>query len=165
MQFRKARISDIPTIQEIAEATWRPTYGHILSEEQTIYMLDMMYGTEVLERQIDSSIDFYLAEEEGNTLGYFSIEVIEPGKMKLHKIYLHPGYKSQGAGTKIIERIKEIAREKGVNQIELNVNKYNSAVQFYEKKGFIRAKEMVLDIGNGYVMDDYVMQLNLEPTQ
>ena len=151
MQFRKARISDIPTIQEIAEATWRPTYGHILSEEQTIYMLDMMYGTEVLE--------------EGDPLGYFSIEVTEPGKMKLHKIYLHPGFKSQGAGTKIIERIKEIAREKGVNQIELNVNKYNSAVQFYEKKGFIRAKEMVLDIGNGYVMDDYVMQLNLGPTQ
>ena len=53
----------------------------------------------------------------------------------------------------------------GVEQIELNVNKYNSAVQFYEKLGFFRAKEMVLDIGNGYVMDDYVMQLNLMPAQ
>ena len=165
MQFRKARISDIPTIQEIAEATWRPTYGHILSEEQTLYMLDLMYGTEVLRKQLDSVIDFYLAEEGENAFGYFSIEVTAPRKMKLHKIYLHPGFKSKGAGTKIIERIKEIAREKGVNQIELNVNKYNSAVTFYEKMGFIRAKEMVLDIGNGYVMDDYVMQLNLAPVQ
>ncbi len=165
MHFRKAVISDIPTIQEIAEATWRPTYGHILSEEQTLYMLDMMYGTAVLQKQIDSSIDFFLAEDEGNVLGYFSIEEIEPGKMKLHKIYLRPGFKSRGAGTQIIERIKEIAQERGINQIELNVNKHNSAVSFYEKMGFIRVQEMVLDIGNGYVMDDYVMQLNLRPTQ
>ena len=48
MHFRKALISDIPVIQQIAEKAWRPTYAHILSEEQTLYMLDMMYGTDVL---------------------------------------------------------------------------------------------------------------------
>jgi ribosomal protein S18 acetylase RimI-like enzyme len=61
--------------------------------------------------------------------------------------------------------VKHYALKAGVEQIELNVNKHNSAVQFYEKKGFIRAKEMVLDIGNGYVMDDFVMQLMLTQVQ
>jgi N-acetylglutamate synthase-like GNAT family acetyltransferase len=165
MQFRKADNSDIPVIQQIAEKTWRPTYGHILTEEQTLYMLDLMYASEVLQKQIGSSIDFYLAMNGKQTLGYFSIEVIEPGKMKLHKIYLDPDQKSKGTGSQIIEFIKQIALRAGVTHIELNVNKYNSAVHFYEKMGFIRAKEMVLDIGNGYVMDDYVMQLSLAPTR
>jgi hypothetical protein len=31
--------------------------------------------------------------------------------------------------------------------------------------GFERIREMVLDIGQGYVMDDYVMQLRLTPAQ
>jgi GNAT superfamily N-acetyltransferase len=161
MHFRKALLTDIPVIQQIAEKAWRPTYGHILTEEQTIYMLDMMYGSEVLMKQIGSAIEFYLAENEKQVIGYFSIEIVEPGKMKLHKIYLDPSQKSKGAGSLIIDFIKQLANQEYVNQIELNVNKLNSAVQFYEKKGFFRAKEMVLDIGNGYVMDDYVMQLNL----
>jgi N-acetylglutamate synthase-like GNAT family acetyltransferase len=161
MHFRKALISDIPVIQQIAEKAWRPTYAHILSEEQTLYMLDMMYGTDVLMEQIGSRIEFYMAENENQVIGYFSIEITEADKMKLHKIYLHPMQKSKGAGSKIIDFIKQLAIQKNVQKIELNVNKLNSAVQFYEKKGFLRAKEMVLDIGNGYVMDDYVMQLSL----
>jgi len=165
MDFRKALIVDIPVIQQIAEKAWRPTYAHILSEEQTLYMLDMMYGTDVLMEQIGSSIEFYMAENENQVIGYFSIEITEAAKMKLHKIYLHPMQKSKGAGSKIIAFIKEFGLKAGVKQIELNVNRFNSAVQFYEKMGFFRAKEMVLDIGNGYVMDDYVMQLNLESAQ
>lgn len=165
MQFRKVLISDIPDIQQIAEKAWRPTYGHILSEEQTIYMLDMMYGTEVLLKQINSQVEFFLAVEEDQTIGYFAMEITEPSKMKLHKIYLDPDQKSKGVGRQIIAFIKDYGFKAGVKQIELNVNKFNSAVQFYEKMGFFRAKEMVLDIGNGYVMDDYVMQLNLESAQ
>ena len=165
MQFRKADISDIPVIQKIAEKAWRPTYGHILTEDQTLYMLDMMYSSEVLEKQMDSTIEFYLVEGENQSLGYFSFEITEPNRMKLHKLYLDPTHKSKGTGSQIIAFIKKYAVNAGVSFIELNVNKYNSAVQFYEKLGFLRAKEMVLDIGNGYVMDDYVMQLNLGPIQ
>ncbi len=165
MQFRKAVISDIPVIQQIAEKAWRPTYSHILSEEQTIYMLDMMYGTEVLMNQINSQVEFFLAVEADQAIGYFAMEITEPSIMKLHKIYLDPDQKSKGLGSQIIAFIKDFGIKAGVKHIELNVNKFNSAVQFYKKMGFFRAKEMVLDIGNGYVMDDYVMQLNLESAQ
>jgi diamine N-acetyltransferase len=165
MKFRKAVISDIPIIQQIAEKAWRPTYSHILSEEQTIYMLDLMYGSDVLMKQINSQIEFFLAVEEDQVIGYFAMEITEPSKMKLHKIYLDPDQKSKGVGSQIIAFIKEFGFKAGVKHIELNVNKLNSAVQFYEKMGFFRAKEVVLDIGNGYVMDDYVMQLNLASAQ
>jgi GNAT superfamily N-acetyltransferase len=163
MHFRKAVITDIPTIQQIAEETWRPTYGHILTEEQTLYMLDMMYAEEVLRKQIEGNVDFFMVEESEVAVGYFAIEQIEEKHAKLHKIYLSSKKKSAGIGSAIIQFLKNWGLERGIQTIELNVNKYNSAVTFYEKMGFERLREMVLDIGQGYVMDDYVMQLRLLP--
>jgi N-acetylglutamate synthase-like GNAT family acetyltransferase len=163
MHFRKAVITDIPTIQQIAEETWRPTYGHILTEEQTLYMLDMMYAEEVLRKQIEGNVDFFMVEESEVAVGYFAIEQMEEKHAKLHKIYLSSKKKSAGIGSAIIQFLKNWGLERGIQTIELNVNKYNSAVTFYEKMGFERLREMVLDIGQGYVMDDYVMQLRLLP--
>ena len=165
MHFRKAFITDIPTIQQIAEETWRPTYGHILTEEQTLYMLDMMYAEEVLRKQIEGNVDFFMVEESEVAVGYFAIEQMEEKHAKLHKIYLSSKKKSAGIGSAIIQFLKKWGLERGIQTIELNVNKYNSAVTFYEKMGFERLREMVLDIGQGYVMDDYVMQLRLLPIQ
>lgn len=158
MILRKATLEDIPLIQEIAEQAWRPTYSHILSEEQTQYMIPMMYATEVLQNQIDI---FLILEIDGEGMGYCAFEQTSESDAKLNKLYLRPSVKQKGAGSFIIEQISNQARSMGLKSIHLNVNKHNSAVEFYLKKGFIKDKEIVLDIGNGYVMDDYVMRLML----
>jgi N-acetylglutamate synthase-like GNAT family acetyltransferase len=158
MILRKATLEDIPLIQEIAEEAWRPTYSHILSEEQTQYMIPMMYATEVLQNQIDI---FLILEIDGEGMGYCAFEQTSESDAKLNKLYLRPTVKQKGAGSFIIEQISNQARSMGLKSIHLNVNKHNSAVEFYLKKGFIKYKEIVLDIGNGYVMDDYVMRLML----
>ena len=158
MILRKARLEDIPTIQEIAEEAWRPTYGHILTEEQTLYMIPMMYNTEVISTQIDL---FSMVEEDGFAIGYCAFEITSETDGKLHKLYLRPLAKQKGIGSFMIDQISLQARSLGLTSIYLNVNKLNSAVEFYPKKGFIVEREMVLDIGNGYVMDDYVMRLFL----
>jgi N-acetylglutamate synthase-like GNAT family acetyltransferase len=158
MILRKATLEDIPLIQEIAEQAWRPTYSHILSEEQTQYMIPMMYATEVLQNQIDI---FLILEIDGEGMGYCAFEQTSESDAKLNKLYLRPTVKQKGAGSFIIEQISNQARSMGLKSIHLNVNKHNSAVEFYLKKGFIKDKEIVLDIGNGYVMDDYVMRLML----
>jgi N-acetylglutamate synthase-like GNAT family acetyltransferase len=158
MILRKATLEDIPTIQEIAEEAWRPTYGPILTEEQTLYMIPMMYASEVLIPQIGL---FSVLEVDGVAIGYCAFEKQTDTEGKLHKLYLRPSLKQKGAGTFIIDQISQQARNLGLQSIYLNVNKLNSAVDFYLKKGFIKESEMILDIGNGYVMDDYVMRLML----
>ena len=158
MILRKATLEDIPLIQEIAEEAWRPTYGHILTEEQTLYMIPMMYASEVLQKQIEN---FSMLEVDGLAIGYCAFEKTSETDGKLHKLYLRPSVKQKGAGSFIIEQICHQARSMGLTSIYLNVNKHNSAVEFYLKKGFIKDREMILDIGNGYVMDDYVMRLML----
>ena len=42
--------------------------------------------------------------------------------------------------------------------MELNVNRFNPAKRFYERHGFQVVRDEVIAIGNGYVMDDHVMQ-------
>ena len=165
MKIRKAILSDIPTIKEIAEKAWRPTYKHILTEQQTLYMLDLMYNSLTLENQIKGNIAFFMVDLERETVGYFALETINDQIVKLHKLYLDPMQKQKGLGRKIIQYIKEWTLENQRERIILNVNKNNSAVHFYQKMGFTTIEELILDIGEGYVMDDYVMQLNLGSTQ
>ena len=47
----------------------------------------------------------------------------------------------------------------GFDSIELNVNKNNETTGIYEKLGFKRIRSEVIDIGKGFVMDDYVYEL------
>jgi hypothetical protein len=39
------------------------------------------------------------------------------------------------------------------------VNRYNKARQFYEKMGFVVIGEEDIDIGNNYLMNDYIMEV------
>jgi GNAT superfamily N-acetyltransferase len=165
MKIRKAILSDIPTIKEIAEKAWRPTYEHILTEQQTLYMLDLMYNSLTLENQIKGNIAFFMVDLAQETVGYFAVENLNEQIVKLHKLYLDPTQKQKGLGRKIIQYIKDWALANQSNRIILNVNKNNSAVQFYLKVGFTIIEDLILDIGEGYVMDDYVMQLHLGSTQ
>jgi GNAT superfamily N-acetyltransferase len=99
------------------------------------------------------------------TVGYFSLEILNEQNVKLHKLYLDPTQKQKGLGRKIIQYIQNWTLTNQRKSVILNVNKNNSAVQFYLKMGFKIIEELILDIGEGYVMDDYVMQLDLESTQ
>jgi N-acetylglutamate synthase-like GNAT family acetyltransferase len=162
MKTRKANVSDISLIQSIAEAAWRPTYGKILSEEQCVYMLEWMYNTQKLEEQINGNIQFIILEnQDSNAIGYASFEKTEDGNGKLHKIYTHPDFKQKGGGSVLLNEIMNIAHSMNVKVLELNVNRYNTAVEFYLKKGFTIKEEIDLDVGNGFFMNDYVMSYEL----
>lgn len=147
-------------IKDLAYAIWPFTYGDILSEAQLDFMLDSFYSTANLERQMDNGQIFELLLEDTNVIGFVAYELNcnETEWLKLHKIYLLPETQGKGFGKFMIDEIVRIAKSNNQQGIYLNVNKYNTAKFFYEKVGFTIVKEEVIDIGNGYVMDDYVME-------
>lgn len=158
LSIRIASKIDIPIIQEIAYATWPSTYGHILSKEQLNYMLDMMYSSSSLENQMNQNITFFLAELNGEIVGFASTgrEPME-GMFKLHKLYILPNIQTKGIGSALLEAVILFAKKNSGEQLVLQVNRNNSAVDFYKKKDFIILYEADFDIGNGYQMNDYVM--------
>ena len=154
--IKKAQLQDLPIIQQIANETWRPTYGSILTEEQTLFMLEMMYSTPSLTKQFESN-HFYIFMDNEKPVGFSGIEKIEK-MIKLHKIYFLPETQGKGFGKIMIAEIVKIAQTENCGFIELNVNRNNKAKNFYEKLGFEVFKEVDVNIGNDFWMNDYVMR-------
>lgn len=157
---KTATVNDIPVIQELTEKIWRPTYQPILTPEQIEYMIDMMYSAASLNKQItELQHQFLILQDDNNPIGFAAYSTTDtPGIFKLHKIYLDGSYQGKGIGKFLLEQVAEQVKDRGANTLELDVNRFNKAKQFYEKQGFSVYKEKKTDISNGYIMDDYVMR-------
>ncbi|RXK86456.1 GNAT family N-acetyltransferase [Filimonas effusa] len=158
--LRKAGVGDIGFIQKLARATWPATYGSILSAAQITYMLELFYTTEVLEDQMQKGQQFIIAELDGAAIAFAGFTV-DGDKGKLHKLYVSPDVQQSGAGKTLITEVARICKEAGADKLQLNVNRYNKAKAFYEKQGFRVIKEEDISIGQGYFMNDYVMERGL----
>lgn len=159
-----ASIDDLEIVRDIAYKTWPVCYGEILSNEQMTYMLDTFYSLESLKQNfIEKNHQFILVYENEIPLGFASYEHNYKGenKTRLHKIYMLPETQGKGIGLKLINHVEILAKENDAVAISLNVNKYNKAQDFYKKNGFTVVADEVIEIGNGYIMDDFRMEKEL----
>lgn len=162
MKLIPLKIEQLPIVIDLTKKIWPIAYGEILSKTQLDYMIDTFYSEVALRNLIDEKGHiFYLAQDEKEKfVGFVSYEInCEPNKTKIHKIYVLPEKQGTGLGKYLIEFVQSKAVENNQKALFLNVNKYNKALFFYEKFGFSIIKEDVIDIGNGFVMDDFVMEL------
>lgn len=161
MKIVLCKIEQLNVVIDLTKKIWPVAYGEILSKSQLDYMIDKFYNEPALRELVQKGHVFYLAQDDNdNYVGFVSYEInSEPNKTKIHKIYVLPETQGTGLGRQFFELVKEKAIENNQKVIFLNVNKYNNAIHFYTKLGFRKVKDEVIDIGNGYVMDDYVMEV------
>lgn len=154
--------NDADLILRMAEQVWGPTYGHILSTEQLEYMFAMMYSTASLMKQMEIGHQFLIAIKNQQACGFASFERREGGKtFKIHKLYVLPSAQGKGVGHQLMKYIAKYAEAMGGIKLSLNVNRYNKAFEFYIKEGFYKAGEEDIEIGNGYLMEDFIMERDL----
>ena len=160
--IREASITDIPTLESLARATWEPTYKHMLSKEQIDYMFDLIYNPEALQKQMQDGQTFLILFGDDKPLGFASYSLRNADKQlyKLNKIYLLAECHGKGLGRKLITYVENIARNLGARNLDLNVNRHNKAKLFYESCGYYVHHEEDLAIGP-YWMNDYVMRKQL----
>ena len=164
-EIKAISIEEIPVIQQLSKEIWNKVYPQIISQEQIDYMLNMIYSDTSLQKQMtEMEHQFILVHDDTKPIGFasYSIKSIdEPTIIRLNKLYLQPECHGKGLGKSMLNHIVTEAKLLGGKTLELNVNKYNPAVAFYKRQGFNITSETILDIGNGYVMDDYIMTLLL----
>ena len=160
MTISVATQEQLPIVQELAYKIWPSTYGHILSKDQFDYMMELMYSIDSLEKQLATK-PFLLVEDEGEFIGFVSYEINweNTAKTKIHKLYVLPTIQGKGVGKFLINQIRELALQAQNTAVLLTVNRFNKAKHFYIKLGFHVVEEKQFQIGNGYIMDDYVMEL------
>lgn len=164
ISLKEASIADISTIQDVANTTWPITYGEILSKEQLDYMMDLIYSDESLINQIQKQEQlFYIVYEEASVLAFIAIEhnYKDEAVTRIHKIYILPEAQGKGIGKLLIDAVQKLANENNSTSLSLNVNRFNKALAFYQKLGFEIIAEENIEIGNGYLMEDYKMEKKL----
>lgn len=120
-------------------------------------MLRRMYDLDVLRREMAEGITYLRLAENSELLGFAAYGPCE-GEMKLHKLYVHPQHQRRGFGGALLRHVESASRERGFQSLMLTVNKRNiQAIAAYRKHGFQTRSTVVVDIGGGFVMDDYVM--------
>lgn len=163
MTISVASNSQLEIIQHLAKAIWPAAYGAILSQEQLDYMMKMMYSIDSLNNQLQKNNVFLLAKNNDFFIGFASYELNYNNSnfTKIHKLYVLPEIQGKGVGRDLIFCIQNIAKKHSNTGLILNVNKYNKAKDFYLHNGFEITDSVVVDIGNGYVMDDFIMKKNI----
>lgn len=150
--------NDIDTIAQLASAIWHEHYTPIIGIDQVKYMLDKFQSTKAIGKQIEQGYLYFSIYHKGNSVGYLSVKK-NGSELFLSKIYVSKDFRGHGIGKTAMFFIEQEAISKECNSIILTVNKYNTnSIKAYEKIGFINTGVKVLDIGNGYIMDDYTME-------
>ena len=141
---------DFAAVAALADTIWRSHYGTMISMAQIDYMLAGRYAPERLRAYVDSDERWmWLLRVDDITVGYCSCSLGESDKGK-------------GLGGRMLRHVEEKSRAQGRSRLYLTVNKGNTdSIAIYRKSGFVVRGEAVFDIGNGYVMDDYVMEKRL----
>ena len=175
ISIRYATPADVPTIHAMADVVFRKTYREILSPEQIDYMMDWMYSIDSLKVQVAGEGKWFLlaeAREDGEQrkCGYASFETegrTSDGRPLFHlqKLYVMPEWQGCGLGEKLLNAVVDGIRSVagGPARMELNVNRYNRAVSFYEKMGLKRDRQGDFEIGHGWYMNDYIYALDILP--
>jgi diamine N-acetyltransferase len=160
--IEKATVDDFEIINDLAKRIWPIAYKEVISIEQIDYMLNMMYSIEALKQQFLNNHQFILIKDS-EYLGFaaYQFDCNEKGKTKLHKLYVLSNQQGKGLGRELVKYIINDAKRNHQKAIFLNVNKKNNAIQFYKHNDFNIAFEEVIDIGNGFVMDDFIMEREL----
>lgn len=157
--IRKALKAELPVIRQLAFDIWPATYSSILSQEQLAYMLELFYSDAALEKDFEKpGYSFFLLELDGKDAGFAGLELRADQTAHLHKIYLSPHYQGKGLGKRMVHFIIDFVKNAGGHSLTLHVNRHNKALQFYQAMGFEIIKELDTEIGNGYLMNDYVMK-------
>ncbi len=164
IELRPARRDEVPAVRRLARVIWHAHYPGIITIEQIDYMLERGYATDALEGFLgrpDRGLELALVDDE--PAGFAAWYAIEgAGEVKLDKLYVLSSFQRTGIGRRLIARVAELARAAGATTLVLNVNKQNvQAIRAYRKHGFAIREAVVNDIGDGFVMDDYVMARSL----
>lgn len=164
ISLRKAKEADLPIIQAIGTTTYGPTYVPLLGQEQVDYMLEKFYSIASLRQQLIEGHTFIIAQEGQKDIAFVSYSRLdEDGHLavKLHKLYVLPEAHGKGLGKLLMNEVRDKAIDLGAKGLVLNVNRYNKALDFYQKAGFKIKETVDIEIGNGFFMNDYILELPL----
>ena len=166
MSVEIKRIKYIPELRKVAELAdeiWHECFVDIISIGQIDYMVEKFQSFDAMCKQIEEqAYSYFGVYDNGELCGYFAVKPENDERFFLSKLYLRKDKRGKGIASLMLKKVFEEAENYGKKSVYLTVNKHNDrAVTVYEKTGFKVIDSVVTDIGNGYVMDDFIFSYTL----
>ena len=164
IQIAPVSRADVDAIAALARIVWQDAYPGIITQAQIDYMLEQRYNSlRLLEELGMPNLWWDKATVDGGLAAFASTLTTEkPGELKLDKLYVDPQRQRLGLGGRLIAQVSERALAQGCTTLILAVNKRNEhAISAYRKHGFVVRDAVRVDIGNDFVMDDFIMEKSL----
>lgn len=159
---------EIERLCTLAAEIWREHFTSIISKAQIEYMLAQFQSEDAIKRQVSGEgYIYYLAYLADEPAAYIGI-VPQPaeGAVFLSKLYVKKSYRRQGLAKKLLEHALAPLDSGEYRRVYLTCNRYNDgSVAAYKKMGFLITDEVDKPIGNGMVMNDYIMTCTLPAHQ
>lgn len=151
----------LQTIEALANEIWNEHYTPIIGKAQVDYMLNKFQSVDSIFRQLESDYKYFIINYDNSAVGYLAFK-LDNSDLFLSKIYILKKYRGLRIGKEAMEFVTQLAASLMCKTITLTVNKNNTnSIEAYKKIGFLKTEELVMDIGNGFVMDDYKMVKSL----
>jgi ribosomal protein S18 acetylase RimI-like enzyme len=154
---------DFDALAELGAVIWTEHYTPIVGAAQVAYMLEKFQSAGAMAAQVAGQGYVYtMAWADERPAGYAGVKPEDDGSLFLSKFYMLKEFRGRGIGRRLFEHVTRPFIQAGGTKIWLTVNRKNAgSIAVYRKLGFTVERELAADIGEGYVMDDYVMALTL----
>lgn len=154
--------SDLNEVAILAETIWHEYFPKIISESQIDYMVDKFQSFEAMQDQVKhQQYHYHKVYEDSELIGYIGLQN-QPDRLFLSKLYLKDSARGKHYSSKMFEYVKKQAKKYCYSAIYLTCNKQNQhSLDVYEKFGFQWIDSVQTDIGNGFIMDDYILEYRL----
>lgn len=161
IQIKSEDTIEIEKLSVLASAIVKEHFDPIIGAVQNSYMIARFQSAEAIAEQLRHGYGYYFAQnDDDETVGFLAFYP-RGEELYLSKFYLKKEWRGQGLSRLMLEFVRQNAIALGRHSIVLNVNRNNDAILAYERLGFVKIREEVNDIGNGFVMDDYVYELGI----
>lgn len=152
----------------LAHEIWNQHFVSIIGQEQVDYMLNEFQSPSAIMGQLSTGFEYFLAvtnhQEQEEKAGYLGILADEnASRLMISKIYIREKNRGTGLGNYLLDFVKTRCSERNLKTVWLTVNRFNDeTISWYQRKGFDIVDEVKKDIGGGFVMDDYIMELTVD---
>lgn len=150
---------DIENLFKVVEVIWKEVFTPIIGSDQVSYMMVNYQSVKCIEKEINEGAHYLMLMYEGKCVGYTAYEESYE-QVYISKLYLDSNYRGLGLSSEVFRFYDNLGKGK---VLHLNVNQGNAlAIAVYEHKGFKRVDERYVDIGEGYIMNDYIYEKDLK---
>ncbi len=145
VHIREMKPEDVEKVVSLYEASWRRTYGSLLSREILETQIAKRFSTQKQSAEVqDEDIITIVAVEDDKIMGAVSAHMDERNQAWLDRLHLVPGEFGSGLADNLLRAT--LTKHTGLQSIMIKILKGNDrAIAFYEKHGFDITEDVATD--------------------